>query len=471
MQKYIYNSNIIGYEQIELKEEQVDNITDSCVIIIVEKDEDNKGEVYRSVRKLSKRRNKVTLIGVEKNETFKMIATMLTSIGNNNIYIVEDRDVITVAYLEAIEEREPDFKEVQNFIGGDVTSYAITAEMLMKIENIVEDGDMEQLSEFVQDNRETLMKMSTSIDLMRTTAELTNSEELTGKIEELSKMLEKAEEDLEDARAELERNKSEQSEITDKEKEISEEREELIERVRELEEQVKNGTSVINCYQEITLAYVKHNIKRILYFKELTYVNYVGSFVDKLYSMLVMAHKLNTKLVIYDNNTDMYDKYVSRGITVVNSKNYASTKNTLVGTNTCVISEPNQSITNEMLTSSEDIDVLIIYDKMHRYANVVSANIMTRLFITPSSNELNAVRKKCGLNVNDMIITRQGSSILSMTDLPNKSNIICLKDIPSYAEKTESWRVSMYGRETGHDGVRLFDKIMSVSKINTLLEK
>lgn len=468
MERYIVGDNIVGYTTLDLNEDHEELKDGSILVVILKEEKVNLHRYYREIKKDIIDGHKVILVSSADDEKFRVLATMMASLGRYDIYLVTDSEVMTAGYLETVEERHPDYIEVQNYIGGDVVAYDKITEMLMTIENLIDDADEVTLKNFIEENRTSLDSMTVALDRMKKDADLTNSKELVEIVDKLNEKIKKAEEDMVDIKEKEKEAIAEKNKISEDIKVAVAEKEALMNKVEALEEQLQSGTPVISYYNEVNLAYTQHSIQRVLYFKELSYVPHVMSLINSIHAFLTKARKLNVKFVIYDSSTELYEPYVANNIKIINGKNYTVNKPMLTGKNSCLIAEPNPVITNDLLTVDGGFDVLIIYDRMHRYENILTGSNVTRILVTSSARELEAVRKKLNITVSDMILTVKGSSIYNNKELTNKENIVDIEEIPDYSKGTESAKVSGYAKIRCSSGERLFDKIFKTSHIDAL---
>lgn len=468
MEKYMVGSSIIGYNTLELGDKAVSNIADSIVVVIVDDTKVNIPMMYTFIKRAIINRNKVMLVSSEDSTAFRVLSTMMASMGRYDIYKVADKDVITAGYLETIEEREPDYIEVQNYIGGYVAAYSEITEMIMKMQNMIDEADISSLKKFIEENRESLNNAVLAIDEMKKGADLADSNELVNTVEELRSKVKELEESEVDLRAEAEEALKKKDSLEESNRALEAEKKTLMTKIETFDEQLQNGTPVINYYNQVNLAYVQHKIQRVLYFKEISYVEHTMSMIKSMCSLLGNARKMNVKFVIYDSATEIYEPYVNNNIKIISSKNYTVNKPMLIGKNTCLITEPNPAITNDLLTAPNGFDVLIIYDRMHRYENIVVGNNVTRIIVTSSNAEFEAVKGRLEVTLSDMLLVPRESSIHNNASIANKKNIIDIERIPDYNSQTESAKVAKYAKMQSSDGMKTLDKIFKASNIEAM---
>lgn len=466
MNKYIIGTNIIGYDNLRL-DENIDDIANSIIVIILDGKNIDIPLYYVQIKKLLKE-NKVILIATERSEQFNIIATLMASLNRYDIYCVSDRDIITAGYLEIIEGRNPDYLEVEQYVDANITAYDKVTEIIMHISNMIDDGDLCKLKCYIEDNKESIDSIVMAIDTMKKYADLTNGKELISKIESLNKEVDSLNEKVVEYKKEKETATDNSKKIKQQLDETYAEKQALMNKIEMMEDQIQSGAPTISYYSEVNMTYIKHKIQRVLYFKEISEVHHTMSLINSIYELLTNSRKMNIKFVIYDSSTEIYEPYIDNNIKIINSKNYAINKPMLVGKPPCLISEPNPAITNDLLTVPDGFDVLIIYDKMHRYENILSGNNVTRIIVTSSSKELESIRKKLMLDVGDMILTTPNSDIHKKEDLINKNNIISIEEISGYNQLTQSAKVARYVKMVCPDGNRVTEKIFKASNISAM---
>lgn len=468
MNKYMVGNNIIGYDRVEIENWDFEGIKDSILIVSMGGEKVNLPKYYTCVKKMIAHGNKVILVSLEDDEQFKVLASLMASLGKYDIYKVEDRDTITAGYIEMLEERNPDYIETQSYIGADIASYANITEIIMTMENMIDDGHIQELKYYIEANKPAIDSMVATIDYLKKEADLSNSKMLVDRVEKLNNSIKEASENMDKAVKEKEEAVRLKDEAENAVNQAKAEKQALMSRVESLEEQAQNGTPAISFYSTVNMAYIKHKIQRVLYFKELSNVPYTMSMINSIYELLTNSRKLNVKFVIYDNSTEMYEQYVNNNMKIINSKNYSVNKPMLTGKQSCLVAEPNPAITNDLLQVPDGFDVLIIYDKMHRYEDLVTGNNVTRIIVSASGKELEAARKKLSITVSDMILTTKNSSIYENTELTNRENIVDIEDIEGYSQQTDSAKVAKYAKMTTSRGDKLLGKIFKVSNIATL---
>ena len=171
MTKYLLNENIHGYEKITVNDLDKTVESDSMFIIIIDKNCDsNTNGYYKFINSALKHRNRVILVSIDdENRSFKPLASLMFLFEAYDVYQIEDRESISAPYLLKIIDREPDFTEVQTFIGGDVTAYSDISTILFGIESLVEEGNEDKLKDFLETHMISIENLTTTLNNMKKT--------------------------------------------------------------------------------------------------------------------------------------------------------------------------------------------------------------------------------------------------------------------------------------------------------------
>lgn len=425
MTKYIVGYNVHGYRETSLNDEGLKNNNDSSVVIVISsKTESGEiGKYYKLVDLCIKNNRKVILISTEENnKVFKALARLMTSYRKYDIYYTPSIETVNAKYLETLESREPDFSEVQTFIGGDITAYADASNMIYGLESLVSAGDTEGLKVFFEQHKNSIEELGNVLDYMKSECEQHNSQELLENIDKNKIEIAKLQEMNNNSKAEI-------TKLQDASNKGKEELEVIKRKVAELKSENDNLKAnsesgvILNDYNELNLSNINYKVKRILYFKEISYVPYTNTLVKCIFRYIEELLSLNVKLLIYDNRTSLYNVY--NPLIRITGKTYSQHKDTVMNTaNKVVVAEPLPNIINDIVTNvnpitNESTDVLIIYDRMKNNKDIVKGNNITKYFVMNSSNELDNLTNHLHINDTSKIITRPDSNFAKdVIDIP-----------------------------------------------------
>lgn len=475
MAKYIINDNFHGYTKTTVDELGVANENDNTLVLVIDKSCDNKlPETYKFINTAMKKNNRIILISVDdSNKSFKPLASLMVTYGRYDIYEVEEKDTLSCDYLAKLEAREPDYSEVQTFVGGDVVASSEMSTLIFGIESLVEEGNIDGLKSYVEENMISIENLTSVLNSMKKTCELYNSNELVNEInnlknnekrltkslDERSKELDSIKADINDSNSNIENLKAENSKLKEKNKELMSNNE-------------QGGNTIVN-FKTVQTQLLKGNkTKIVLYFKEISYVRYTNTLVSILMEY-IKRKELKAKMLIYDANSSMYSVY--NPLRVINGTDYVNDKSSLIHkVEKIVVAEPAQMIIEDMLTSDEAFDVIIIYDRMHSLNDIVEGNLVTKFFVLNSRQDYEKLKPQLKMNDTSFIITDAANSINMSKDWKEVGeraflDIPTINDFKRHEIMSESFAFSKYIRQsTAITKQPLIETILSKSKINTL---
>ena len=493
MAKYMMNSDFGGYDQISIDDtSKINKLTsDDTIFLVVDDNIDNSiAKYYSPVSSLLRSGVKVILINnlESENKAFKVLASLLVNWNDYNIYEVAGNEVITDEYLIKLDNRHPDYGEIQTYIGGDVSATSNMGQILFGIESLVEEGDIDRLKSYVEENMQSISSMTAAIDAMKKECAISNSGELVKDIEALKVNTEKLEKSVSDKQKEIETIKGDKERLGLDNTKLKADISKLKTDLADIKESATSGgTNVIRSFVTTQLQSVRNmKVKRVLYFKEISYVRYANTLVSVLTKILEMASNRNSNLryktIIYDNSSsDMYAKYGN--LRVVDGQTFVQDKETIV--KRCpmfVVSEPANNIIESIITADPGIDVLIIYDRMYTQNDIVSGNLVTKYYIANSSSDIELLKTKLSITNESSIITNMDNRLIS--DLKNNKGYLYIPEVQGITQLSRannnksaeyvnegitSAIIKPYMRLTLVDGRKLINEILDNSLINQFI--
>jgi hypothetical protein len=422
-----------------------------------------------------KNKNRVILISVmDENKLFRPLAALMVTYNGYDIYEVAEKESISAEYLLKLEEREPDYSEVQTYIGGDTTAYSDMSMILFGIQSLAEEGNPEAMKSFLEDHMLSIDNLTTSLNMMKKTCDLFNSNELLGEINSLKeneKRLNKNLADKETALADAKHDRDENKVVADT---LKRENEKLKEKNKDLQETGSgSGDATIKSFRTVNTSMLAGNrTKIILYFKEVSYVKYTNTLVSILFEQIKLL-KMKVKFLIYDTGSEMYNIY--KPLRVVTGSDYFSEKtNLLRRVEKFVVAEPVQTIIEDVLKSDEAFDVVIIYDRMHTTADVVEGNLVSKFFVINSRDDYDHMKEQLKINDTSCIITNTECSINLDKDFKPTGNrdFIDIPTIPEFKKRqmsSNSFAITKYIKQAGTITKKpIINTILEKSKINLL---
>lgn len=439
MNRYLVGGKVEGFNSVD----SIEGISNSEVVYILTKEE-KLADSYINVHKLIKGNNRVVVIyTTDCNDKLSMIAKMAVSFGCYDIYKVPDYSAINRAYIEDLLDRTATYEEVQSYVGGEVAAYSDISVLLMKLEEAISNGDEGRVKEIIEGNAPALEKGVELIDSLRAMAQhsVTGSgsdgdSKLKARVEELQKELEKVEEN----------HKKEVDELNDK-----------IAKARVTGGQTQQQV-LINNPIPLNTGSIRCMATNVLYFKEISYVEYTNTLISSLISIIEKRTNNNVKLLIYDS-LEHSGRY--KGCKVVNSSNYQISKEGLMGIDSCkvVLTEPMQNVLTDILTSSAT-KVVVVYDRLSKDADIVHGNNVTKFAVVNSLNDYTSLKDRFKLESCN-IITRENSGILK-----NRSEALDIRNIPGLENgASQSAITTRYSQNKASNGKMLISEIMNLSKV------
>lgn len=412
MGKFIINHEVSGYKTVDINNsELLDSDNNEIVLVLDESTNGKLNEYYNKVLDILLSKNKLYVIVVAKESKIRQsICILVANYRNYNLYKVDSKDTITQEYVDTILERKPTIDEVESFIGGDISGYADLNVLLIGIENLVSSGDMDGLKNFIEGHIHSVESMSSIAEYMKKIVDTTNSGELMARINELRAEIRGINDKLDEADKENRQVKDENLRLVESNEASKKELAKLMSKNRELEEQVSSAGPVIQTYSPINTQIFTCKVLNIIYFKEISYVQYTNSAVLTLFNILKIMKK-KVKLIIYDSRAGLSTVY--KPMSVIGGSEFVANKDNFVThVEKFVVVEPNPVILTSILESTNPVfDVVIVYDRMRQPINIVEGNNITNFWVINSNKDFNEVKSQLSIKDKSNIITRVGSSI------------------------------------------------------------
>ncbi|MEM4385409.1 MAG: hypothetical protein QXD03_02540 [Candidatus Anstonellales archaeon] len=447
---YIVGKEIQGYSVVGVNE--IGGLSGKDIVIVV-KEKVNVAEYYVGIRQAIRNGNRVKLVVVKEfKDNLKAILYMMATHGIYDIYIVDNEGLIDRDYIDKVIKRKATVVELQEFVSGDISAYAELSTILMGIEKMIKDRNIEGLMDFVRLNVNSIENLICVIEYMKHVVDNYEVYNLEGKVSELEKTVKELSNDI----------TNKEATINVLENKVKELKEVIKSKDTEIEELKSNGSrvSVIKSYSEINTALIKCKVKIVLYFKEITPVPYTNSLIDALVQYISLKN-LKVKLLVYDDKSSLACIY--KPLNIVDSTEYMNKREAYINeVNRFVVSEPNPVILSDILTATNAVDVLVIYDRMYQIKDLVVGNNVKKFFIINSSNDFKVVQNLFRINDKSYVITRENSTI--------DGDVLDIPKIEDYDGLTSSARLSKYTKVvTTKSKKPLIKTILEKSMIDTLI--
>ena len=430
-----------GYETTKIDDNRLRNSDNTVVLVLNESASTNLHTYYNSVIDIILSGAKLICISVGKESKIrKAIMMVMASYRDYNIYKVGSSDIIDEEYIKAVENRNPDLAEVQQYIGGDISAYSELNTILFGINNLVNTGDIDGLKVFIENHIESIESSIEVIEYLKKLADSTNSGDLADLIESLKNKVAASSRQIDDLNADLKQYKGENEKLNDKVNSLTMDVNRANRKVSDLEDQLKSagGSAVISTYSDVDTRIIKCKTQSIIYFKEISYSKYTNSLVMNLYSILKNRPNKRVKLMIYDSKVGMPGLY--KGMSILNTTEYLSNKAKIIrDTTKFVVSEPNRVFLEDVLTSiNPQFDIVIVYDRLRQAPDLVTGNNVTKIFVVNSLSNFESVKESIRIPPNSLVISNDDRI----------QGAIRIGDIPDYHTATDSAKMTRYSKLT-----------------------
>ena len=456
---YIINHDVDGFERIDIADNRLSTCKD-CTVIIVLDEESNNGlhSYYNAVRDIIVNGNRLFIVMVDvESRIRKQICMLAASYRNYHIYSVEDKSDIDSEYIETIMNREPTADEVETFIGADITAYSEMNDILLDLSNNATINNIDRVEEIVYGNKEMIECFPSIIDYMKKTIDTYNSG-LDTKLAELKSKTTEAENALARAKIDVEGKEKELKAALAEVEGLKNESAAAKQRCIDLEQQVNSSGPNIRTYSTVNTSMIKCRVKSILYFKEISSVRFMNTFITKFMEILQKVDKLKVKLVIYDNRSPFNCIY--KPISVIDMQDYLKNKDTIVNKfDKVVVVEPNKVILEDIL--SAEYDCVLIYDRLRQTEDLVTGNTVYKYWVIDSLYHIGKIESMSRLD-RSKIITNIGSCI----------DALSIMELAGFKQMTNSAKTSQYMQmvNPGHIKGKVIDIIKEKSNIKAIVD-
>lgn len=461
--KYSIGIALDNYDMLKIDSEELETLHGDTVLVVLGEESSTKlHEYYSKIRKLIINGNKtILIIDGEKSKIRKHISMLMVSYDVYDIYVVDSLDDIDNEYIETIESRRPTIDEVTEYIGADVSAYAEINKVLLRIDSACRANSLDELSKIVYENKDLIENTVVIVDYMKKVVDSANSG-TTKKIEELKDELNNLERKVKEYEVKMDKLRRELEMSREEKEDLLRDARTYTKRCQELEEQVNKSGPIIKAYSTLQASSVKgFKPKAVIYFKEISKIPYINSFVLQLLeSIRPLSKSLNTdikaRLVIYDSVSE-YQVY--KPLTVVESSILTGgRKQEIINSNDkIVIAEPNQALLEDILKAN--YDVVIIYDRLKQQRDLISGNLVYKFYVANSNADIKAIQTvdKCELS---RIITTPGTT----------GGCMALPTISEYKSKSPSAKLAAYMqvKDCNNKNVKLIDNIHKIVHLKSL---
>lgn len=473
--KGITYRDFVNYEEQEL-------LLDDTIIFKVE--DSSKENIYKDFLKLYDILNigaRVILLLKSNNEMKEMFVSLMEAKEKYDIYFYEEDDEIVDKMLDRAVKSNISRNEFNTLIYNENCSNILN-EIFTRVFNLIEVKDYENLIYYINDNMDRIRESVVATNLLKDNLNFlikninngediqkeyankkeeqvvndSNDEELKNKIKELSATVDKL---TNENQKNVELIKTKESEIVA----LTNDNAKLNKQVAQSNSEKNNANNImqtqgfISKYIPINTAQNLCKAKIIIYIKEITPIMYITSFIKQIVEILQIK-KLKVKLLCYPELNAFTSVY--NGYPILDTKKYLDLKDDVLHKFTSVvIVEPNQMILDDIL--KEDLDVVIIYDKLGQKEDLVIGNNVYKYWVANSLKELEALKDVLNIDYENVIsrygVTSKGIVISNINDYQRKSS----------SAKTQSY---MTLKNVGDNTKTILDIVFERTNINKLFK-
>lgn len=471
MRKYIIGigTGNNDFERVDLKdvrglvENREENEELEFVIVANEDGHEKLFEYYQSIEYIIKKNIDVFFVYVSGCSIWKPVAMMMASYDRFDVYRAETIDSINSEYIKNIEKRRPTYREESMVHGSDVVAYSKLSIIVLGISNLVADNNTDGLKKFIEKYKNEIDGVVMAMDYMKRIVDQSNKSELERKLDDAERERESLLEEIEGLEKEKRRNSIELRDLN-KDLDLTKEKLRIAEGKVLTAEAVNEAgaTGVITDYPEMNTIQLNSKIGRVLYFKEISRIPYIDSFVWALFEQLKI-YKVKVKLLVYDYNSELSGIY--EPMKSYDSKAFINNKRHLVEKEEkFVVSEPNPAIITEIARTLPPYEVVIIYDRMYRKKDVITGNGVKKFFVCGSKKAYELACTHYGLkNVEDVI---------AIGNLEIQGRFLDIPRIDNYNVCTNNAKISKYMKLIGtRTGESIAKSVMEAAHITDIIKQ
>lgn len=400
MEKYIC---FIGIEQINIgsfKTADVNQLNklqcDELVLVVREIDGNDIYQLYKDIIAVNNNKIKTIFITVgQMGDSVKKILLLVIAKQMGYVYSVSDIDEISEELLSSVDTlRSCSDIDIRNFVSGDITYQDEIGGCINELIRLAKENRNHEIVDYINLNIDILNGFVKYNDFI-----IALNSKLATDVNNLEKRMEDINNDILVESELIEYNGSDETsgavkllreELSEKEELIAElmkKNTELDIENKSIEEKMNNRGPVISSYQKISTMQHKCNCKAIFYFKEVTYVRFMNTFVIQFLRILRSVKK-KAKLVIFDSKNDFSAIY--KPLQIVSTDMYLNHKISLIDdADAFVVTEPSTIVVEDMI--KRELDVLIIYDRLKLNKDMVDGGNVYKYWVINSSSDYEAL--------------------------------------------------------------------------------
>lgn len=413
--KYLVGINLDSgdYECVGIDRRELIEGKENIVIVYLGIESNYKlADYYNVIKQIlnPKNMNRVILLTKEsETNIYKQISMLCVMNGAYDIYSVENvpLESLNADYLNKLIERKGSIDEIQTFIGADIAAYDEMSSILADLEKLVASGDTEAIQNMIADKQEVVINIPYVIDYLKAVVDNHNSgvdvklKQMESKLIELQTVLAERDASL---KTKVESISNLEASALKNEQSLAEYRKNC----KELEERLANSYSKntgssgkISRYKPLDIKKTSDygQLKSIIYFKEISPVHYIKSFIKHLidYTNIVFQKDgkdkgaetpLKIKVVVYDRPTAFGPLY--KGFDTIDGATFNEKPGMVKSANSLLVTEPVMGITEAILKGG--FDIVIIYDKLKDKEDLVTGSLVSNYYVIANNTDYNNIK-------------------------------------------------------------------------------
>ena len=451
----LVNSTVTGIDSVGINVLADVNIQKQQeVIFVCNKDaKDFPSTVYIFLRDCLRNGKRVFLIIVGDSD-HRLYSNLMVLFGAYDIYNIADERMLNERFIRGIVSRKCGIEDASQFVGCDAIAYGNLDAVVLKVAERADELDISDTE------ADALIGSAEVISYLKAVDAEFNYKEKDRVIESLKSSIEKVTSEKEQLDSDLAVAKDSISNLTSR-LEVARARVDELESAPQVQQTTTvRGAMIVQptCLTDSLMTDTKH----VLYFKELTPIPYINTFIkyltDYIRTRKMGGKKVVCKLTIFDFNGT---QRLYNPIPFITGDQYMARRMEMAGSRMeMAIATPQMAVLSDLLTgkfSGADTapDVLIVYDRTYQHTDIVSGKIVTKFFVCHSRGAVERFAQDFHIKDPSRIITTSDTFIhSSQLDIPR------IKDFKNFESESRRKRAYLglrtrYGQQPIMDAVLL----------------
>ncbi|GHU92743.1 hypothetical protein FACS1894208_00510 [Clostridia bacterium] len=457
----LVNSSVTGVESVGLNVLGDVNIAKQQEVVFVcnKNAKEFPSSVYAFLRDCLRQGKRLFLVAIGGCE-HQLFSNLMASFGAYDIYSLPDEGMLTERYIRGITSRKCGIEDVSQYVGCDVLAYGMLDSVLLKLAERADELDISDA------DADVLIGGAEVLTYLKTVDAEFNYKEKDGVIADLRSSLARTMDAKSLIESELALARENIGNLTSR-LEVARARVDELETISPVAQMTAvRGAMVVQpaCPVDTLMTETKH----ILYFKELTQIPYINTFIkylaDYIRTRKIAGKRLVCKLAIFDFNgtQKMYHP-----IPLVSGDEYMVRRTEMAGSRMeMAVSTPQMAVLSDILTGkyggADTVpDVLVVYDRTRQNEEIVRGKTVTKFFVCHSRASIERLAEDYGVKDLSRVITRSDVYIHdTQLDIPR------ISDYASFESDSRRKRAYL-GLTTRYGHQPLMDSVLNAAGIVT----